>query len=89
MLGFIGFLLLSCLVSTFLKTYFKRIKYKKEHIFIECFSLQNTIKLLSYKRNNLYDEIRVFSGVKFLAFMGIILSHMIMLLLKAPSSQFK
>lgn len=51
----IGLLLLLCVVSTLLKIYFKRIKYKKEHLLIECFSLQNTIRLLSYKRNNLYD----------------------------------
>jgi hypothetical protein len=54
-LGFIGLLVLSCLVSTLLKIYFKKIKYKKEHLLIECFSLQNTIRLLSYKHNNLYD----------------------------------
>ena len=56
---------------------------------LECFSLQNTIRLLSYNRNNLYDEIRVFSGVKFLSFMGIVLSHMLILLMRAPSTQFK
>lgn len=86
---FIWFLLFSCIISTVLKIYFKRIKYKKEHLFIECFSLQNTIRLLSYKRNNLYDEIRVFSGIKFVSFMGILLSHMLILLLRAPSTQFK
>lgn len=51
----IALLLLMCVISTLLKIYFKRIKYKKEHLLIECFSLQNTIRLLSYKRNNLYD----------------------------------
>lgn len=85
----IGLLLLLCIVSTLLKIYFKRIKYKKEHLLIECFSLQNTIRLLSYKRNNLYDEIRVFSGIKFISFMGIVLAHMLILLMRAPSTQFK
>ena len=33
-LAFIALLLLSCLVSTLLKIYFKKIKYKKEHLLI-------------------------------------------------------
>ena len=88
-LAFIAMLIIACLVSTLLKIYFKKIKYKKEHLLIECFSLQNTIRLLFYKHNNLYDEIRVFSGVKFISFMGIVLSHMLILLMRAPSTQFK
>lgn len=85
----LGLLFLLCIMSSLLKIYFKRIKYKKEHLVIECFSLQNTIRMLSYNRNNLYDEIRVFSGVKFISFMGIVLSHMLILLMRAPSTQFR
>lgn len=33
-LAFITLLLMSCLVSTLLKIYFKKIKYKKEHLVI-------------------------------------------------------
>lgn len=76
------------IISSLLKIYFKKIKYKKDWIIVECFSLQNTVRLLSYN-NNTEDTIRVFGGLKFLSFIGILFAHTVILVFRAPSTQVK